>query len=104
MYMTPALPFGTGFLFDQASIQPIALASAHIGSGPGVAGASAMQVKPLVPLRNSRMPEAPMSTIVAPSAMALGAALMALAILSASVALAVSSLAEDSVGAVEVVS
>src|SRR5690349_843444 len=69
------------------------LASPHIGSGPGVVGESAMQVKLLVPLRSSRMvPSAPMSIIVAPSAMALGAAVMALSIFSASVALAVSSL------------
>ena len=37
-----------------------ALASMHIGSGPGVAGLSGMQVQPLLPLRSSViLPSAP---------------------------------------------
>jgi 1-acyl-sn-glycerol-3-phosphate acyltransferase len=54
--------------------------SAHIGSGPGVAGLSGMQVKPFVPWRKVRIvPSAPGTTIVACFAMSAGAARIALA-------------------------
>src|SRR3979411_1294039 len=57
----------------------------HIGSGPGVAGLSGMQVKPFVPLRSVRiLPSASMATIVAFLPTAAGAALIALLIMSAS--------------------
>src|SRR5690349_9763699 len=56
----------------------------HIGSGPGVAGLSAMQVKPLSPRRIVRIdPSRPTATIVAPRATAAGAADMALRISAA---------------------
>src|SRR6202035_838802 len=57
----------------------------HIGSGPGVAGLSGMQVKPFVPLRSVRIfPSASIATIVAFLPTAAGAALIALLISSAS--------------------
>ena len=60
--------------------------SAHIGSGPGVAGLSGMQVNAFVPLRSVRIvPSAPGTTIVAFFATLAGAARIALAISSASV-------------------
>jgi hypothetical protein len=57
----------------------------HVGSGPGVSGLSAMQVKPFDPRRNVRIvPLARMSTTVAPRATAAGAADRALRIEAAS--------------------
>src|SRR5262249_3541049 len=53
MYMKPTLFFGGSFLFNQASTHSIAYWSAHIGSGPGVLGLSAMQVNWLLPLRTT---------------------------------------------------
>src|SRR5580704_2597589 len=81
----PTLP-AVGVLWPtQAWTHSIALASAHIGSGPGVAGLSGMQVKPLVPLRSVRiLPSASIATMVAFLPTAAGAALMALLISSAS--------------------
>src|SRR5437867_3272905 len=56
----------------------------HIGSGPGVAGLSGMQVKAFVPLRSVRIvPFASMATMVAPPATLAGAAVIALAIICA---------------------
>src|SRR3990172_3921987 len=53
----------------------------HMGSGPGVAGLSGMQLKPFVPWRSVRiLPSASMATMVAPFATLLGAADIALAI------------------------
>src|SRR6478609_5351640 len=92
MYMTPALSVGGGLCPTQAMTKSIAFASKHIGSGPGVSGASGMQVKPLVPLRNSAiLPSAPIVTIAASLATAAGAADSALAMgsLAATVAEAV---------------
>src|SRR5437879_5851951 len=58
----------------------------HIGSGPGVAGLSGMQVKLLVPLRTVRiLPPSSMTTIVACLPTLGGAADSALAMSSASV-------------------
>src|SRR4051794_8746259 len=63
-----------------ASIHLPALASKHIGSGPGVVGASGMQVQPLVPLRTTVMvPLASAVTIDASCASDAGAADSALA-------------------------
>src|SRR5690242_5400100 len=85
MYISAALPAGGGCFFSMASIHAMPLASVHIGSGPGVAGLSGRQVKPLVPARSSFIePSAPMSMIIAPLPTASGAALIALAILPAS--------------------
>src|SRR5690242_20415903 len=84
MYIRPTLPDGGALWPTHASIHSIAFLSAHIGSGPGVAGLSGMQVKPLVPLRSVCMPLSSMVTIVAPLATAAGAACMALAISCAS--------------------
>src|SRR5215469_10129414 len=73
----------------------------HIGSGPGVAGLSGMQVKLFVPLRKVRIfPSAPMATIVACFPTLAGAADSALAMSSASVgtALAAGGFAADSAG------
>src|SRR5262249_8241667 len=79
MYMKPTLFFGGSFLFSQASTHSIALRSAHIGSGPGVLGLSAMQVNWLLPWRTTRIfPSLPTSMIVAPLPIASGAADMAL--------------------------
>src|SRR5260370_2360821 len=86
MYIRPTLPAAGVLWPTQALIHSIALASAHIGSGPGVAGLSGMHVKPLVPLRRTRiLPSASIATIVAFFPTAAGAALMALLIRSASV-------------------
>src|SRR6185295_7585227 len=69
----------------QAIAQPIAFSSMHIGSGPGVAGLSAMQVKPPRPRRTVRIvPSARIATIVALRETAAGAADIALAISAAS--------------------
>src|SRR5271169_3481415 len=54
----------------------------HMGSGPGVAGLSGMQVNPFVPSRNVRIwPSAPIATIVAFALTFLGAARIALLII-----------------------
>src|SRR5512135_2948786 len=85
MYMNPTLPCGGSLCAIQAPAHAKALASMHIGSGPGVAGLSGMQVKPFVPLRNVRMlPEASIATIVASLETFAGAARIALAIICAS--------------------
>ncbi len=76
-----------GWSLRRPSIQSPAFLSQHIGSGPGVAGLSGIQVKPLVPLRSVRIPPFGLgATIVALSATFLGAAFMALATSSSSVA------------------
>src|SRR4051794_31809681 len=63
-----------------ASIHLPALASKHIGSGPGVVGLSGMQVQPLLPLRMTVMvPLASAVTIEASCASDAGAADSALA-------------------------
>src|ERR1700724_1142328 len=86
MYMKPTLFFGGSFLFSQASTHSIAFRSAHIGSGPGVLGLSAMQVNWLLPWRTTRIfPSEPTSMIVAFFAIASGAADMALLMISSSV-------------------
>src|SRR5438270_10433333 len=64
----------------------LAAGSMHIGSGPGVAGLSGMQVKLLVPLRTVRiLPPSSMATIVACLPTLGGAADSALAMSCASV-------------------
>src|SRR5258708_39815565 len=86
MYIRPTLPAAGVLWPTQALIHSSALASAPIGSGPGVAGLSGMHVKPLVPLRRTRiLPSASIATMVAFFPTAAGAALMALLISSASV-------------------
>src|SRR5216684_5236982 len=63
----------------------MAFLSIHMGSGPGVAGLSGIQVNPLVPLRSVRiLPSASIATMVAFLATLAGAALMALLTRSAS--------------------
>ena len=58
----------------------------HMGSGPGVAGLSGMQVKLFVPFRRVRIfPSAPIATMVACLPTLRGAADSALAISSESV-------------------
>src|ERR1051326_7800307 len=80
MYMRPTLLVGGALWPIQAFAHSIAFLSAHIGSGPGVAGLSGMQVQPFVPGRSVRiLPSAVMLTMVAPSPMPAGAALIALA-------------------------
>src|SRR3984893_2033127 len=84
--MKPTLFFGGSFLFSQASTHSIAFRSAHIGSGPGVLGLSAMQVNWLLPWRTTRIfPSEPTSMIVASFPIACGAADMALLMISSSV-------------------
>src|SRR5271166_3985790 len=86
MYMRPILPGVGALCATHACTHSIAFASIHIGSGPGVAGLSGMQVKPFVPLRIVRiLPSASIATIVAFLLTAAGAALIALLISSASV-------------------
>src|SRR5260370_42087581 len=86
MYMKPTLFLGGSFLFSQASTHSIAFWSAHIGSGPGVLGLSAMHVNWLLPWRTTRIfPSLLTSMIVAPLPIASGAADMALFITSSSV-------------------
>src|SRR4051794_14330823 len=53
MYITPTAPAGGSLWPTHASAHLPALASKHIGSGPGVSGASGMQVQPFVPLRRT---------------------------------------------------
>src|SRR5262245_42058466 len=61
----------------------------HIGSGPGVSGLSAMQVKPFFPGLTVRiLPSACIATTVAPSETLAGAAVIALAMIPSSVAAA----------------
>src|SRR3989344_4004179 len=81
MYMKPTFP-GVGFLCPtHAWTQSMAFLSMHMGSGPGVAGLSGMQVKPFFPSRSVRiLPSASMATMVAPFETLAGAADMALAI------------------------
>src|SRR5690242_3924852 len=80
MYIRPTLPTGGVAWDSQACTQPMAALSAHIGSGPGVAGASGMQVNPLVPWRSVRMlPSGCIAMMVAWRATPAGAARMALA-------------------------
>src|SRR6476620_8274398 len=75
MYMTPTVPLGGGLCAIHAAAHFPALASKHIGSGPGVSGASGMQVQPLLPLRTTFIaPPAPTVTIDALWAIAAGAA------------------------------
>src|ERR1700688_3337272 len=63
----------------------MAFLSMHMGSGPGVAGLSGMQVNPLLPLRSVRiLPSASIVTMVAFLPTPAGAAFMALLIRSAS--------------------
>src|SRR5579859_6766164 len=85
MYMNPTLP-ATGVFFSiQAVAHSSAFLSMHIGSGPGVVGLSGMQVKPLVPLRTSRiLPWSSIATIVACFEIDAGAADMALLMSAAS--------------------
>src|SRR5467141_4093454 len=86
MYMKPTLFFDGSFLFSQASTHSIAFRSAHIGSGPGVLGLSAMQVNWLLPWRTTRIfPSEPTSMMVASFPIACGAADMALLMISSSV-------------------
>src|SRR5262249_4375948 len=85
MYMNPTFPVGGVLWFIQASAHAPALASMHIGSGPGVPGLSGMHVQPFVPLRIvTILPSAVMLTIAAFFATLIGAALMALLMRSAS--------------------
>src|SRR6185369_1089200 len=77
-----------GLWFSIAAIHLPALASKHIGSGPGVVGESGMQVQPFVPLRTSViLPLASAVTIDAFFASDAGAADSALATGSAGAAL-----------------
>src|SRR5918994_4273359 len=79
MYMKPILFAGGVCFVSHACTHAIAFSSPHIGSGPGVAGLSAIQVKLLVPLRTVRiLPSAEASTTVAPLPIADGAADIAL--------------------------
>src|SRR5690348_13208321 len=81
MYMKPTFPCGGSLCPIHAPAQAKALASMHIGSGPGVVGLSGMQVKPLLPLRSVRMlPAVSIAMIVASLETLAGAARMALAI------------------------
>src|SRR5262249_54201389 len=85
MYMNPTFPVGGVLWFIQASAHAPALASMHIGSGPGVPGLSGMHVQPLVPLRRvTILPSAVMLTMVAFFATLIGAAFIALEMRSAS--------------------
>src|SRR3954452_15702619 len=80
MYITPTVPAGGGLWPIQAAAHFAALASMHIGSGPGVSGASGMQVQPFLPARTwFILPSAPTVTIAASCARAAGAAYSALA-------------------------
>src|SRR6476659_8936757 len=90
MYIRPTVPLGGGLCAIHAAAHFPALASKHIGSGPGVSGASGMQVQPLVPLRSSDIaPFASTVTIDAECAIAAGAADSALATGSLALAAAV---------------
>src|SRR5687768_18039568 len=79
MYMKPTLFAGGVCFVNHACTQAMAFSSPHIGSGPGVAGLSAMQVKLLVPLRTVRiLPSADASITVASLPIGDGAADIAL--------------------------
>src|SRR3954467_6181033 len=81
MYISPTAFAGGVRCSIQAIAQPIAFSSMHIGSGPGVAGLSAMQVKPPRPRRTMRIvPSGRIATIVAARETDAGAAAIALAI------------------------
>src|SRR3989344_662258 len=81
MYMKPTLPAVGGLCPIHAWAHSMAFLSMHMGSGPGVAGLSGMQVKPFVPWRSVRiLPSASMATTVEPFATLAGAADIALAI------------------------
>src|SRR4051812_45063783 len=85
MYMNPTLSFGGSLWFIHAVAHSMAFWSPHIGSGPGVAGLSGMQVKLLLPCRTVLIwPPASMLMIVASLAMAGGAADIALLTMSSS--------------------
>src|SRR5215510_13964944 len=85
MYIKPTLLAGGGAFESHACTHSMALASAHIASGPGVLGLSAMHVKLLLPLRMLRiLPSAVISTIAASFEMAAGAADIALLMIAAS--------------------
>src|SRR6188472_3820211 len=79
MYMKPTFPLGGVLCATHASTHSIAFLSMHIGSGPGVAGLSGMQVNPFEPLRSECMPLSSIVTIVAFFETAAGAARIALA-------------------------
>src|SRR5205823_7516158 len=75
MYITPTMFAGGGLCATQAWTHLPAFSSKHIGSGPGVSGASGMQVHPFLPLRSVVIaPLAPTVTTVASWAIAAGAA------------------------------
>src|SRR5690348_5972171 len=81
MYMKPTLPLAGVLCPIHAPAHSNAFLSMHIGSDPGVAGESGMQVQPLRPSRKVRiLPSAPIATMVASFATAAGAARWALAI------------------------
>src|SRR5581483_3339178 len=85
MYMKPTLPAAGVLCPIHAPAHANAFLSMHIGSGPGVAGESGMQVNPLWPSRNVRiLPSALIVMIVASFDTAAGAARSALAISCAS--------------------
>src|SRR5690348_3599247 len=82
MYSKPTLSAGWVWAM-YARFHSQAFGSAHMGSGPGVAGSSGMQVQPLVPCFKVRiLPSAAMTTTVASRAMDGGAADWALAMSS----------------------
>src|SRR5215207_965313 len=86
MYMKPTLPGAGGLCAMRAWMNSMEFLSMHMGSGPGVLGASGMQVNPLLPLRTVRMvPSELMTTMVAPWLTLAGAAAVALAMISLSV-------------------
>src|SRR3990167_2075622 len=82
MYMNPIFP-ASGFLWPiQAPAHSSAVLSMHMGSGPGVAGLSGIQVKPLLPSRRVRIwPSASIATTLAAALTFGGAAFMALRII-----------------------
>src|SRR4029078_8018107 len=83
MYAKPNLSLGGACFVIHACAHSIPFLSTHIGSGPGE-GVSGKHVQPFVPCFSTFIDG--MSMMVAPLAMAIGAADMALLILSASVA------------------
>src|SRR4051794_10863588 len=79
MYINPTLSAGGSLRAIIAPTHSSALASMHIGSGPGEFGSSGMQVKPLVPFRIVRISPFSFATMmVAFLATAGGAASIAL--------------------------
>src|SRR3954453_8227947 len=80
MYISPTEASGGGLCATQAATHLPALPSKHIGSGPGVSGASGMHVQPFLPARTwFILPSAPAVTTAASWASAAGAADSALA-------------------------